>query len=95
VLLLLAGCGEDAGQRTAREELQAYVATLPDAARYELAEAHCTDTARTFLSAVKTDVFICAVQRDEGGCDWFRVDFRRARADVRRTDRDAGCILPE
>ena len=94
-LAFLAGCGEDSGQRTAREELQAYVGTLPDAAGYEPAEAHCTDNARTFLTAVDTDVFICAVRRVEGGCDWFRVDFRRARAEVRRTERDAGCVLPE
>jgi hypothetical protein len=92
---VLAGCGEDSGQRTAREEAQAYAGTLPDAAGYELAEAHCTDNARTFMAGVDTDVFVCAVRLVEGGCDGFRVDLRRVRAEVRRTDRDAGCVLPQ
>jgi hypothetical protein len=95
-LVLLAGCGEDAQQRAAREEAQAYVHSRPDAAAYDVAEAHCTNSARAgWLKVVETKTFVCAVRRDEGGCDWFRVDLGRSSTTVRLADRDAGCVLPE
>ena len=95
-LVLLAGCGEDAQQRAAREEAQAYVEASPDAAAYDVAEAHCTNSARTgWLKIVETETFVCAVRREEGGCDWFRVDLGRSSTTVRLADRDAGCVLPE
>jgi len=95
-LVFLAGCGEDAQQRVAREEAQAYVATRPDAARYEIAESHCTNSARVgWLKIVATKTFVCAVRRTDGGCDWFRVDLGRSSTTVRLSDPDAGCDLPE
>ena len=96
-LVVLAGCGaEDAQQQSAREEAQAYVTSRPDAVRYDVAEAHCTNSARAgWLKIVETETFVCAVRREEGGCDWFRVELGRRGTTVRLAERDAGCVLPE
>jgi len=91
-----AGCGEDAQQQAARQETQAYVAALADAERYDVAEAHCTNSARTgWFVIVETETFICSVRRESGGCDWFRVDVGNSGTKVRLVEADAGCALPE
>lgn len=96
LVFVLTGCGEDAQQRVAREETQAYVASRPDAERYELAEAHCTNSARTgWFVIVETRTFVCSVKRAAGGCDWFRVDSGADGTRVRLAEPDAGCALPE
>jgi hypothetical protein len=91
------GCGvEDPQQEAAREEVQAHVRELDRAAGYDAERVHCTDAAAVWLREVETDVFLCAVGRTAGGCDWFSVEVDRERQSVRvRLDtRDAGCTLP-
>jgi hypothetical protein len=97
VAVLLAGCGaEDAQQEAAREEVQSHVRSLGADAGYDTEQVHCTDAASTWFRDVETDVFICAVRRTAGGCDWFEVDVDRAQrfVAVRLDTRDAGCTLP-
>ncbi|MBA2463114.1 MAG: hypothetical protein H0V45_15365 [Actinobacteria bacterium] len=96
IVLALAGCGEDAQQQAAREETQAFVSASATAAAYDVAETHCTNSARTAIFRIEeTATFVCAVRRIEGGCDWFRVDVERQGPRVRLSDPDAGCVLPE
>ena len=96
VVLLLAGCGEDAQQEAAREEVQAHVASLGEDAGYTAADAHCTKAAGVWFGRRETSSFLCAVPRQRGGCDWFTVAVDRGRAEVtvRLRDSDAGCVLP-
>ena len=96
LLAVLAGCGEDAQQQAAREETQAFVEASADAHAYDVAETHCTESARTDLFRIEeTDVFVCAVRKVEGGCDWFSIDVRQEELRIRLADRNAGCVLPE
>jgi hypothetical protein len=89
-----AGCApEDPQQRAARQAAQGFVRGAPG----YTGEAHCTDSARTGWFAKRfTEVYVCAVRRDGGGCDWLAVRFdpRTRRVSVRLHQRDAGCILP-
>jgi hypothetical protein len=94
VVLALAGCGEDAQQQGAREATQRYVAASSAAGVYDVAETRCTDSARTFFRVEETQVFICAVRRVEGGCDWFRAEAAVGGPQIRLMERDAGCTLP-
>jgi hypothetical protein len=94
-LLVLAGCGEDAQQQAAREATQQYLAASAAAGVYDLAETHCTDSARTFLRIEETSVFICAVRRTDGDCDWFRAEAKAGGGHIRLMERNAGCVLPE
>lgn len=96
LLLALAGCGEDAQQRLAREEAQRYVAAREGAGDYDVDDTHCTDSARTAVFRIEqTSIFICAVRRSDGGCDWFRVEAAAGGPAIRLEERDAGCVLPE
>ncbi len=96
IVLALAGCGEDAQQQAAREETQAFVSASATAAEYEIAETHCTNSARTAIFRIEeTATFVCSVRRVEGGCDWFRVEAEEQGPRVRLSDPDAGCVLPE
>jgi hypothetical protein len=95
--VVLAGCSsEDAQQEAAREEVQAHVRALGGESGYDAERVHCTDAASELLREVETDLFICAVGLESGGCDWFAVDVDRERGsvDVRLDARDAGCTLP-
>ena len=97
VAVVLSGCGsEDAQQEAAREEVQAHVRALGAESGYDAERVHCTDAAATWLREVETDVFICAVGLESGGCDWFAVEVDRERGsvDVRLDAEDAGCTLP-
>lgn len=95
-VLALVGCGEDAQQQAAREEMQAFVRALATAAEYDVDETHCTESARTAIFRIEeTALFVCAVRRLDGGCDWFRLDVEARDARIRLSDRDAGCVLPE
>ena len=96
-VVVLAGCGaEDAQQEAAREEVQAHVRALGGESGYDAERVHCTDAASEFFREIETDVFICAVGLESGGCDWFAVDVDRERGsvDVRLEAEDAGCTLP-
>ena len=95
--LVLAGCGEDAQQEAAREEVQAHVVALGPESGYTTADTHCTKAAGVWLGGRReTSSFVCAVRREQGGCDWFTVVIDRSRADVdvQLRDTDAGCVLP-
>ena len=95
-LLALVGCGEDAQQQAAREETQAHVRASTAEAQYDVDETHCTESARTAIFRIEeTAMFVCAVRRVDGGCDWFRLDVEATGARIRLTDRGAGCVLPE
>jgi len=95
-VLALVGCGEDAQQQAAREETQAFVSASASSAEYDVDETHCTESARTALFRIEeTAMFVCAVRRIDGGCDWFRLDVEANGARVRLADHDAGCVLPE
>ena len=94
--LAVAGCGEDVQQQAAREETQAFVRASATAAEYDIDETHCTESARTAIFRIEeTAMFVCAVRRVDGGCDWFRLDVEATRDRIRLSDRDAGCVLPE
>jgi hypothetical protein len=96
LVVALSGCGEDAQQQAAREETQAYVASLGQASTYDVAESHCTESARTgWFVIVETESFVCSVRRRSGGCDWFRVDVGKTGIKVALAEPDAGCVLPE
>jgi uncharacterized protein YceK len=96
VTLALTGCGEDVQQQAAREETQAFVRASATAADYDVEETHCTESARTAIFRIEeTAMFLCAVRRVDGGCDWFRLDAEGIRERIRLADRDAGCVLPE
>ena len=97
LVVVLTGCGgEDAQQEAAREEVEAHVRGLGSESGYDPERVHCTDAAATWLREVETDVFICAVGLQSGGCDWFAVDVDREQGsiDVRLDAEDAGCTLP-
>ena len=64
-------------------------------AGYDAEDVHCTGAASPWFREVETDEFICAVRREEGGCDWFHVDVDRegSKVTVELAQRDAGCTL--
>ena len=95
LLVFLAGCAEDSQQQAAREATQDYVGASAAAGIYDVSETHCTDSARTFLRIEETSVFICAVRRVDGNCDWFRVEAAVGAPRIRLTQRSAGCTLPK
>jgi len=84
------GLREDAQQQAAREEMQAFVRALATAAEYDVDETR-TESARTAIFRIEeTALFVCAVRRLDGGCDWFRLDVEARDARIRLSDRDAG-----
>ena len=94
--LVAAGCGfEDTQQEAAREEVQAHVRALGAGSGYDAEDVHCTEAASPWFREVETDLFTCAVRRDEGGCDWFNVEVDREhdKVGIRLAERDAGCTL--
>ncbi len=96
LLLVAAGCGEDAQQQRAREALQAHLRTLPGDGGYRVESAHCASSPRVgYVNVVTISRFVCAAQNVSGGCDWFRVTLRRQEAArIVLLRRDAGCVLP-
>jgi hypothetical protein len=95
LLLTAVAGGEDAQQQAAREATQRHLRATAAAGRYVVADTHCTDSARTFLRIEKTDVFICAVRRVDGDCDWFRLEAAPGGPRIRLEMRRAGCVLPK
>ncbi len=95
-LALFAGC-EEAGQRGAREALQAHLRGLPADGGYRVSDVHCTHSGRYgYLQSVRTTRYFCIARlRQSGDCDLFRVDARHdGSASVTRVRHGAGCVLP-
>jgi hypothetical protein len=95
-LLLLTGC-EEAGQRGAREALQAHLRRLPGDGGYHVSDVHCTRGGRyAYFGSVRTTRYFCIARLADGGdCDLFQVDARPdGSAAVTRVRRGAGCVLP-
>ena len=96
LLTALAGCSgpEDATQRFAREATESYLAHDPS---YDTGRIHCTGNPRPWLVERQARVVICAAQRADGGCDWYRVDLvplgSRVTTRIRLDAKDAGCML--
>jgi hypothetical protein len=66
---------------------------LSGVARYDTGQISCTGSPR--LATDESDVSLCLVRRDAGGCDRFRVLFLPgSRIRVGLDERDAGCIVP-
>lgn len=61
---------------------------------YELERTRCTDDPAPWFVARPANVFICAVRRTDGDCDWYRVDVASGVPQVALDRRRAGCILP-
>jgi len=95
-VVLLTGC-EEAGQKGAREALQANLRTLPADGGYRVSDVHCTHGGRyAYFQSVRTSRYFCTARLADGGdCDLFRVDARPdGTAAVLRVRRGAGCVLP-
>ena len=80
---LLVGCGAEsprqAGARTAVEESLS--------ADYDRDRTKCTDNPSPWLIEQEATVFICAAERNGGGCDWYRATLKKEpnrRHSVRR-----------
>jgi hypothetical protein len=94
-IVFLTGC-EEAGQRGAREALQAHLRGLPGDGGYRVSDVHCTRGGRVYFQSVRTSRYFCTARVAEGGdCDLFRVDARAdGTAAITRVRRAAGCVLP-
>jgi hypothetical protein len=90
--LLFAGCGaERPEQRAARRLVEQHVRPLGE---YDADDVRCTGNPRPWFVPQATNVYICAVGRGRGDCDWFRVTVREHDAQVTLEARHAGCVLP-
>jgi hypothetical protein len=95
VLLLASGCTEDERQQLAREAVQDWVRARP-LSGHRVDGAHCTPSARSgWFKIAETELFLCAVRREAGGCDWVSVRMRDRGPLVAVESRDAGCVLPD
>ncbi len=95
VALLAAGCGEDQRQQQAREAVQSWVDSRPLSGQ-RTEGAHCTPSARSgWYKIADTELFLCAVRREAGGCDWVSVRLRARGPAVALESRNAGCVLPD
>lgn len=96
-VLSLAGTGcEEAGQRGARQAVEAHLRALPTA-RYDVTDIHCTHGGRYgYFQAVRTKRYFCTVRVERSGdCDIFQADaLPDGSARVTLVRRSAGCILP-
>jgi hypothetical protein len=91
VLLALAGCtAERPEQEAAREQVEIHLATRDG---YD-GTVHCTRNPRPWFVGQDATVFICAARRNDGDCDWFRVDVGNGVPRVRLERERAGCVLP-
>jgi hypothetical protein len=94
--LIGAGC-EEAGQRGAREAVQAYLRTLPADGGYSASDVHCTHGGRYgYFQTVRTKRYFCTARLNGGGdCGLFRADaLANGSASVTLVRRSAGCVLP-
>ena len=96
MLVFATGC-EEAGQRGARESLQAHLRALPDHGGYSRSDVHCTHGGRyAYFQAVRTKRYFCTARLEESGdCDLFQVDARPdGSAQITVVRRSGGCVLP-
>jgi len=94
IALGAAGCavqGAGPEQLAARAAVERHL-TARDG--YDLTDIHCTGNPRPWFVEARTSVYICAVQRDDGDCDWFRVTAAGGSVVVMLEARHAGCVLP-
>jgi hypothetical protein len=86
-VLVCAGCGgEDDVQHAARLAVQE---------RAGGAHTRCTQTARIYLQPVKTDDFVCVVDRaGDPRCDEYLARRRDGQFVVRLRRREVDCALP-
>lgn len=95
IALVAAGCGEDQRQQQAREAAQDWVRSRPLSGN-RAEGAHCTPSARSgWFKIAETELFLCAVRRESGGCDWVSVRLRERGPAVAIESRNAGCVLPD
>jgi hypothetical protein len=94
IVLALVGAGcaaEGPDQRAARLLVEQHILAFDG---YDTDDVRCTGNPRPWFVEQPTDVYICAVGRGKGDCDWFRVSVGDGEADVTLDRRSAGCILP-
>jgi len=90
--LVASGCaGERPEQQAARAVVVRHVLALDG---YDADDIRCTGNPRPWFVEQATNVYICAVARDDGDCDWFRVTVRDGDAEVTLEARRGGCVLP-
>jgi hypothetical protein len=91
LVVAASGCtAERPEQQAARQAVQAHLAT---ATGYD-DEIHCTRNPRPWFIERPVNVFICAAERDDGDCDWYRVTARDGKVVVALEREHAGCVLP-
>ncbi len=88
--VFLAGCSSEsprqAGARTAVEESLS--------AEYDRGRTRCTENSSTWLIEREATVFICAAERNDGDCDWYRATLKNAGWEVVLDTPRAGCVFP-
>ena len=90
--IIVAGCSaEDPTQRFVRERVDLHVAALGG---YPSKRSHCTRTPRPWFVERNTNVYICAVPRDDGDCDWFTARLTELDVKIELTTVRGGCVLP-
>jgi hypothetical protein len=90
-LLALAGCtAERPEQQAAREQVEIHIAGRDG---YD-GTVHCTRNPRPWFVEQEATVFICTARRDDGECDWYRVDVSSGRVRVALDRVRGGCVLP-
>jgi hypothetical protein len=90
-LVVTACAGERPEQQAARAVVARHVVGLEG---YDADDIRCTGNPRPWFVEQSTSVYICAVARDDGDCDWFRVTVRDGNPEVTLDTRRAGCVLP-
>ena len=90
--LFVAGCSsEDPAQQFARERVDARAAALGG---YPAERSHCTRTPRPWFVERETSVYLCAVPRGDGDCDWFTARLTQLDVKIELTTVRGGCVLP-
>jgi hypothetical protein len=90
--LVAAGCStEGPEQLAARAVVERHVLPL---AGYDPDRIRCTGNPRPWFIEQAATVYLCAVGRDDGDCDWFRVTVSNGDAEVELDRPRAGCVLP-
>jgi hypothetical protein len=91
LVLVLAGCtAERPEQQAAREQVEIHLATRDG---YD-GTVHCTRNPRPWFVGQDATVFICTARRDDGDCDWYRVDTGSGAWHVTLEQERGGCVLP-
>ena len=90
--LFVVGCSpEDPTQQFVRVRVEAHAAALGG---YPAERSHCTRTPRPWFVEGETNVYICAVPRGDGDCDWFTARLTKLDVKIALTTVRGGCVLP-